>query len=1055
MIGSLRNEGRVLRRHPMIWVAMIAILLFSAAVVRGAPTDPEEGARAVLLWANILFPMFMLPFFAGALAPIFYLREVDHDMAGIVGSYPMTARKWLMVRVSGFALLILFASLLSQTVVSVLLIQQFPGEGGLLALDMLKWLIVLQLPNSLFWASLLAWVASRKAHSGLIYFSAGMIWLGYNAIATLAGSPMIAGSFVPFEPLRQAMFLLDPYAGFSLLSAVPESGLLQSRELNVAVSRLFWIGVSFLLLAGIKTVPMLAERKPDKAKDNTISIRAGWPSHLGIHLRYVVRDKVFPLLILGWIVLMLPEVIGGMTWVEPLSVVEADSRDALNRVMWDVVIGAGILILLYISDRVCRLYTGTRMQELYAATPHRPVRLVGVQLASVWLFALFFIALVGVVVLTAQVALQSPIQPAEYALQLGLAFTRLALFGGLYVALHGLIRQRFVANLAGLMIIVLAFSPLLTLMKLYHPLWRPLRTTLFAPDHYWGFGGSIAGHWPYTIFWGAIGLCLLMIAVARHHRSLPFVQKRLASTVRHPAMAIAAVALGAASLQAYSIDRTLRSEGALASPDDRYDWRAAYERDYTRWAGVAQPEVEAIKARVDFSPSAQYVRLRADLTLLNRTDEAISEILVGRNQVAVAGARLTMDDAIIAHRDEVAGQTVFALNRPLAPGERTVLKVDLSVTQSNLTTPSFPLVLRHSFNSLPAYVVLPFVGYRKEVLLRDPTNREEQGLLPIEVTAPSGLGADAAGSLAREQVMLDTIVTTEPGFQAVAQGRIVGKWEEEGRSAFHFRTEQPIRAMPAYFSVPWQPQHWAQGDVDLQLFAPDKIEADNSNVLGMKDAVAFLGSELAPYRGSTLSLLAVPDIGFTGYALPQIIQVSHKFAFRAQPTGDAGFSHLYRRAAHETAHQWFGHMIGYGVAEDRAFLIESLAKYAELVLIERRYGREAMEALVDYEYDRYREARIDPNREVLPLIDAEENFDQYSRATLAFSCLRQHVGDAPILSALRETLASSAASNRAATSNQVVQTIMDNVDASDREIVRRLLLGTEPVSALLSQLDCR
>ncbi len=1057
MLGKLHllNEWRVMRRHPMIWVALIAITLFSAAVVRGSPVDPGEGADAALLWLNVLFPMFMLPFFAGALAPIFYLREIDHDMTEIVGSYPMTTRAWLTMRVGSFTLLMLFASLLSQLLYVALLLPDHPGEGPTLLANALKWLIVLHVPTCLLWASVLAWVASRKANSGLIYFTAGMLWLGYNGVATLAGSSMIAGSFVPFEPLRQIMLLLDPYAGTTLMGAVPENGLLKSREINLVVGRLFWLGVIFFLLRSIRTVPMLAERKQPKAKvvNGLAPANNGWPSHVGIHLRFVVRDKVFPLLILGWLFALLPETISGMDWVEPFSRVEPDSRDALNRVVWDVVVGAGALLLLYIADRVCRLYSGTRMHELYAATPHRPFWLVTVQLASILLVALFFMVLAGLVVLGAQLALQSPIQPAEYGRQLSLTFIRLAIFGSLYVALHGLIRQRFLANLAGLFVIVCGFSSLLPTMKLYHPLWRPVGTPLAAPDHYWGFGESLSGHWQFVAFWVAVGVALLLAAVARHHRTLPFMQKRLSSTFRHPAMAIAAVASGAAAVQGVSIDRTLRAENALSSPDQRYAWRAAYERGYTHWADVAQPDVEAINTRVDFSPSEQRVRLRADLILLNRTDEMISNVLVGRNQYDAGNTLLTMTNSTVAERDEIAGQTVFALDRPLAPGERATLKVDVTVAQSNLSSPAFPMVLRPGFNSLPAYQLLPFVGFKRELVLRDPINRNEQALPEIAITPPSQLADNTSYPIASDLLMLDTIVTTEAGHYALGQGKLLRQWKEGARSAFHYRTEQPIRAMPAFFSVPWQPQRWTEGATTLQIFGLAKVEDDNSNVLGMRDMFTFLGSQVAPYRGSTLSLLAIPDIGPTGYALPQIVQVSHKFAFRAQPTSDAGFSHVYRRSAHEAAHQWFGHLIGHGVPEDRAFLIESLAKYAELVVIERRFGREAMEALVSYENDRYRQARLDLSARVLPLIDGEEVFDQYSRATLAFACLRQKVGDDAITGALRALVIVSENDGVAVKSRDFVKALVA-ASPSDEAVIKAMFLGTAPLNDALSSVGC-
>lgn len=88
-----------------------------------------------------------------------------------------------------------------------------------------------------------------------------------------------------------------------------------------------------------------------------------------------------------------------------------------------------------------------------------------------------------------------------------------------------------------------------------------------------------------------------------------------------------------------------------------------------------------------------------------------------------------------------------------------------------------------------------------------------------------------------------------------------------------------------------------------------------------------------------LHIVAAPKFGGTGYALPEIILIGNKVGFRASPSFDAGFDQRYRRAVHETAHQWFGHDIGNSVPDDSAFLVESMAKYIELVMIEKRYGQ--------------------------------------------------------------------------------------------------------------------
>jgi aminopeptidase N len=211
---------------------------------------------------------------------------------------------------------------------------------------------------------------------------------------------------------------------------------------------------------------------------------------------------------------------------------------------------------------------------------------------------------------------------------------------------------------------------------------------------------------------------------------------------------------------------------------------------------------------------------------------------------------------------------------------------------------------------------------------------------------------------------------------------------------------------------------------------------------------------VAPYPGKTLRMIATPELGFSGYALPQTVLISHRLGFRAKPTPTAEFSQVYRRAVHETAHQWFGHLLGYGIAEERAFLIESLAKYAELVMIEQRYGKNAMQSLVQFERDRYARARLIPAEESLPLIDAEDSEDMYSRATLAFACLRERLGDELILASLHQLASQSRGTGKAASSVEFVS-ILNAMSGSKRFApIKSLLTESQTVDRALRTAGC-
>lgn len=1048
MLGRLHlgNEWRFLLRHPLVWLGIVGFCGFNLLLAKGSPAIEPEDAIGALLRLNLFVPVLTLPFLAGALGPVFFLRETEHGMDEVLAAYPLAPRQWLAMRAGSFAALLLAVCLTVQLAFVALLAADHPiwlvpmlAHTGLL-------FFAVHAPTCLIWTAGLAWLSCRKANTGYLYFAAGLGWLVYLSFATLTGTPLIAGSFVAWQPLKQAMLVLDPYAATALLNPVPEHGLLRSKVVDIAAGRLLWLLVGLGVLGAVKDIPARAGRLSDDvraAQGEKLATRWRSPaclSHITLHLRYFGRDKVFALILGAWVILLGTESFAGLDYAEPLSRITSDSRDALNSIVWEVLPIAAALLLLYAADRICRMYSATGMHELYAASPHRPLRLVAVQLVSLWLITAGFLVLAGIAVLLAQMAAQTPVQAGEYLLQLGMVLPRLAMTAIVLVAVHGLIRTRFIANLVGLFLIALGQTSLAAAMGLDHPLWKVLDTPLAKPDHYWGFEGGAAGHFAFLLFWIPVGLAALALAIATHHRTLPFAQSRSGTVMRHPASLTAAVFLTAAALQGSAINSGLDREGALETTDGRNLRRADYEHHYAGWSRIPQPDVAGLHSTVAFHPAENRVSLTATLRLINRSGQPIDRVLVGRNVIDANGSVL-LEGARIARHDAALGQTVFVLDRPLQPGDGADLRFETELGQSGLALPKFPLVLRPSFSSLPVHAMLPVIGYHRELTLRAPELRRKYRLPALNQLAPSRIPLPPPHSLDAKQAILDTVVSTDIGQYAITQGDLVRQWQEGGRAFSHYRTSAPIRNMPAVFSLPTRPQLWQAGRVGLETYSPQPLASNDPNVLGARDTLVWLEREIAPYPGNRLRLAAIPEIGPSGFAVPQIMQISFRLGFRARPEAGAGFDQRYRRAVHETAHQWFGHLLGYGIPDERAFLVESLAKYAELVMVEQRYGKPAMRALVEFERDRYRQARLDPNGLIAPMIDADDAEDMYSRATLAFACFRDKVGDEPILAALRQIAKSSRRTGAPARSLDFLAALAVTGGPQTRYQIKTLFLG--------------
>jgi hypothetical protein len=587
---------------------------------------------------------------------------------------------------------------------------------------------------------------------------------------------------------------------------------------------------------------------------------------------------------------------------------------------------------------------------------------------------------------------------------------------------------------------------------------------LALPDSLWGYQGALGntaqtfagdlssgGFWPYLLLWALLALSLFALALQFYHRGTGFSRNKLATRLT-PLTAGAALCAVLALTQGWSVHQQLDQAGALQSRDERQAKQAAYERQYQHWQTVPQPVVRQVKLSASLQSQAQQASISATITLQNPHPTAIAQLLLGfpRLQFGAELQSLQLPGAQAETIDAALGQQVFTLQPALAPGASIELQVQLALHQPAITAMPNHQVLRAEFSYLRLLQLLPQLGFVPELRLRDDADRARFGLaaLPAAQYQPSVLATPASARY--DWATLDTTIAVPIGYQGIAAGTFLNSWQAEGQQYFHYRTQAPMRNLPALIAVPWQQQSSTAAGVPLQIYSPEFNTATDVTMQAMRDTVQWFSQQIGAYPGDALRLVIMPDIGPTGYALPQLVLINHRVGVRAKPSEDAPFSQVYRRAAHETAHQWFGHGIGNGVPGDGAFLVESLAKYAELVLLEQRFGRAAMQGLVDYEQQRFARAQAGSLAAASSLIDADESYDQYSRATLVFAKLRAELGDAVIIAALRQLWQQHRYPATPASSMDFVRALRAQSPASSQPMIEQLLLGTD-VRPLLAE----
>jgi len=144
-----------------------------------------------------------------------------------------------------------------------------------------------------------------------------------------------------------------------------------------------------------------------------------------------------------------------------------------------------------------------------------------------------------------------------------------------------------------------------------------------------------------------------------------------------------------------------------------------------------------------------------------------------------------------------------------------------------------------------------------------------------------------------------------------------------------------------------------------------------------------------------------PSYGFGHHAAPIDITAAEGFFLLNPKADERGFDLVTAVVAHEVAHQWWGNQLKQAYVEGAGLITESLAWYSAMGVLEDNYGAEHLQALLDF----LREENETPRtRAALPLLQANDWYQNYRKGSLALYALSQYMGRNRLNEALRNLL---------------------------------------------------
>jgi aminopeptidase N len=307
---------------------------------------------------------------------------------------------------------------------------------------------------------------------------------------------------------------------------------------------------------------------------------------------------------------------------------------------------------------------------------------------------------------------------------------------------------------------------------------------------------------------------------------------------------------------------------------------------------------------------------------------------------------------------------------------------------------------------IDSFEYFPHLGYQPFAELQDRNKRRKYGLPPIERMRPqSDMNARMNSQLSREAdwINLDTTVSTSPDQIALAPGYLQKEWTQNGRRYFHYKTTSPILDFWSYLSARYQVKRGEWKGIPIEIYYDAKHPYNVDRMIdAVKKSLDYFTTEFSPYQHKQVRILEFPGYRTFAQSFPNTIPYSERIGFIADLRRKDSIDYVFYVTAHEVAHQWWAHQIIGGDVQGATMLVETMAQYSALMVMEKEYGKDQMRRFLRYELDRYLEGRGGELVAEMPLMLVEDqNYVHYRKGSLVMYALRDAIGEEKVNQALR------------------------------------------------------
>ncbi len=451
------------------------------------------------------------------------------------------------------------------------------------------------------------------------------------------------------------------------------------------------------------------------------------------------------------------------------------------------------------------------------------------------------------------------------------------------------------------------------------------------------------------------------------------------------------------------------------------DARFAYERDLRMQFLDPQPRLTDLLLNLDVSPERSTVEVAGELRFVNHHPTMIDKLVINIPPGAKFG-RLILPNSDVIQSGLL--YRVVRLHVPLAP------KAEVLITFEAEMRSGIGRISSAGIN-LPVASFVPALGYNPQIEWISRVDRAREGLGERTDAPADILNSEAVYGFPNVvRANVDVSVKLPPGWTVVVPGELRSEKQELGRRSVRYSSETPILPMFSVVAAPWRVLNDASGRVEV-LTSPYHVANAAAFKQGSEAALDYCATLFGAYGRSRLRVAEVSSFEPAAQSHDGVILIPETFGFNADIRADGVYSRLADRmsvdptllvAAHEVAHQWWGHRLLPADVIGSPFVMESVAQFLALSVIERVQGQRRWRVAMRQQQREYFEGRANSRVSELPLVRTGSSpHVLYAKGSIALFRLRDAVGENVLDEVLAEYFRDFTSVDRRATPTSFVQ----------------------------------